>query len=621
MVHSPLRGDALPASPVAGVGQLTVPLQYRHPGADRPAATGGRSEIRVRAASVMSRRQRWQFRIVLAGWFAACIFFWSWWLAADNVGSLPLFVLLSISLFYVGTFLSTMYLLFVGNMRRPVPVPVWQAEEAAPIGRVAVLSLTVPGSESLEIVRRQLIAMSRIRYPHDSWILVDKVHSPEIQDLARAVGVKYFSRHDESRWGKSGVSAWNRPFPPFQRKTKAGNVNSWLDAHGHRYTHFTQLDIDHIPNPDYLDQVLGYFADAKVKWVQAPSVYGNFEYWTARGAAEQELGLQGPLQMGFYGFSRTPFIIGSHCTYDAAAIREIGGFQPTRAEDHLDTVHLAARGYQGVFVPDVIAVGDGPETFETYLSQQFAWAYSMIEVLLRHTPRLLRRYRPRQAMQFLFAQTWYTFWSLSMLTLFVLPLAALVLDWRIARVDYVEFLAHSAPVTVAAALIWLWSRPWHVPAGVHLTWRGVVLHAARWVVVLSALVQVVLRVKKPYMITKKGVDGDGAPMSLRLVAPYIAMVVLPLAACWYHLARYDGGPTAGYLLFALQDALVFLLVLAFVLAQEIRTAAAGEPRLSTRLRRQARPLTMTISLGTALLVTAVASGPAVWTAISSVRGG
>jgi len=148
MVHSPPRGDALPASPVAGVGQLTVPLQYRHPGADRPAATGGRSEIRVRAASVMSRRQRWQFRIVLAGWFAACIFFWSWWLAADNVGSLPLFVLLSISLFYVGTFLSTMYLLFVGNMRRPVPVPVWQAEEAAPIGRVAVLSLTVPGSES-----------------------------------------------------------------------------------------------------------------------------------------------------------------------------------------------------------------------------------------------------------------------------------------------------------------------------------------------------------------------------------------------------------------------------------------------------------------------------------------
>ena len=38
--------------------------------------------------------------------------------------------------------------------------------------------------------------------------------------------------------------------------------------------------------------------------------------WTARGLAEQDLVLQGPLQMGFYGHSRTPFIIGSHTVPD-----------------------------------------------------------------------------------------------------------------------------------------------------------------------------------------------------------------------------------------------------------------------------------------------------------------
>lgn len=242
----------------------------------------------------------------------------------------------------------------------------------------------------------------------------------------------------------------------------------------------------------------------------------------------------------------------------------------------------------------------------------------MIEVLLRHTPRLLRRYRPRQALQFLFAQTWYTFWSVSMLILFVLPLAALVLDWRIAQVHYLDFLGHSLPMTGAAALIWLWSRPWHVPAGVRLTWRGVVLHAARWVIVLSALVQVVLRVKKPYMITKKGVGGDGAALPLGLVAPYIAMAVLPLAACWYYLTVYGSGPTAGNLLFALQDALVFLLVLAFVVVQEVLAATDGEPRLAVRLRRQARTLTTTGLLAVALVATAIASGHPLWTAISLV---
>ncbi|OHV36755.1 cellulose synthase [Parafrankia soli] len=612
-MNGPVREAYVSEDLAGGVGPLTVPLQYQRLTPSLLENSGNR----VRSTAVMSRWQKLQYWLITVGWLAATVFFWWWWLRADNVGSIVLFVLMSVSFFYVGTLLAGMYLIFVGHMRRPVPIPVRQAEISAPIRRVAVISLTVPGSESLEIVRRQLVAMSRIRYPHDSWILVDKVSSPEIEELARSVGVRYFSRHDEARWGREGVAGWNRRNPPFKRKTKAGNVNSWLDAHGHEYSHFTQLDIDHIPNPDYLDRVLGYFADPKVKWVQAPSVYGNFEHWTARGAAEQELGLQGPLQMGFFGFSRTPFIIGSHCTYDTAGILEIGGFQPTRAEDHLDTVCLAARGYQGVFVPDVIATGDGPETFETYLSQQFAWAYSMIEVLLRHTPRLLRRYGLRQAVQFLFAQTWYTLWSLSMLILFALPLLALCLNQAIAKVHYLDFLAHSVPLSVASLLIWWWSRPWHVPTGIRLTWRGIVLHAARWIVVLSALVQVVLRVKKPYMITKKGVGGEAGAVSLRPMAPYVAMVVVPLAACWTYLTVHHAGGRSGYLLFALQDSLTFLLVLSVVILQEGRLSGDGGTPLAVRLRRAAAPLAMTGLLTAVTVATAIASWHPIWAALSS----
>ena len=49
---------------------------------------------------------------------------------------------------------------------------------------------------------------------------------------------------------------------------------------------------------------------------------------------------------------------------------------------------LPPRATAGVYVPEIIAVGDGPEDLGTYLGQQFAWAYSMIQILLRHTPRL-----------------------------------------------------------------------------------------------------------------------------------------------------------------------------------------------------------------------------------------
>ena len=165
--------------------------------------------------------------------------------------------------------------------------------------------------------------------------------------------------------------------------------------------------------------------------------------------------LQGPLQMGFYGNSRTPFIIGSHTSYRTSAILEIGGFQPTRAEDHLDTVVLAAHGYRGVYVPEIIALGDGPESFSTYLRQQFAWAHSMITVFFTWTPRLLRRYTARQALQFLFSQTWYVLWSVSMLALWAAPLVALVTDQRIATTTLGEYLLYFAPVGLAGWLMWI----------------------------------------------------------------------------------------------------------------------------------------------------------------------
>ncbi|GCE12643.1 hypothetical protein KTT_25020 [Tengunoibacter tsumagoiensis] len=509
----------------------------------------------------MTIKQKGVYLCLVVLWIIVNLNFWFWWFHFGTSGNICLYILMSCAFFYTSTLMPSFFTFFLGYMRRPEPIAAQQAYNAGVVKRVAVITLTVPGAESLDIVKRQLKAMASIHYPHDSWILVDKEHSPEIESLAHAYGVQYFSRHQVERWGEEQVRQWNLPHPPFKAKTKAGNVNSWLDEYGEHYSHFTQLDIDHIPCREYLDKVLGFFLDPHVKWVQAPSIYGNFDHWTARGSAEQEFVLQGPLQMGFYGFSRTPFIIGSHCTYDMQAIRQIGGFQPTRAEDHLDTVLLAAQGYEGVYLPEVIAVGDGPENFETYLAQQFAWAFSMIQVLFHYTPKCLRKYSWRQGVQFLFVQTWYTFWSLSMLILFALPIISLLTNQVITRMSYWQFLLHSLPLGGIATALWIWSYPWHFPRQLHLSWRGIVLHIARWPVVLSAFVQVVVRVQKPYMITPKGVQkGQHAPFSLDVYANYFLLVGLAVGACWFNLLSFRQSAARFYLFFALQGAGFLFLV-------------------------------------------------------------
>ena len=585
-----------------------------------------RSSRHTEVSKVLSPKQKLQYVALVILWVLVNVYFWAWWLQPAHAGNLWLYVPVTLSICYGFTLLPSMYLFCLGNMRRPVHVEPREVEPGR-IGRVAVITLTVPGSESLGIVRRQMLAMREISFPHDNWILVDKEHSPQIQQMAEELGIRYFCRHDEGTWGRERVEAWNQAgprifsaaaFSPFQTKTKAGNVNAWLDAYGEGYTHFTQLDIDHNPVPDYLDRVLGFFRNERVAWVQAPSVYGNHEHWTARGSSEQEFVLQGPLQMGFFGLCRTPFIIGSHCTYDMAAIREIGGFQPTRAEDHLDTVVLASKGYEGVFLPEVIAVGDGPETFGTYCAQQFAWAYSMMQVLFSFTPRLIRHYSARQTLQFLFVQTWYILSSITTLVLFCSPLISLVADARISRVGFVEFFAHSLPVVGLALAIWLWSRKWQFPENLRLSWRGIVLHVARWVVVLNAFVQVIFRVNKPYMITVKGMAGTSIPkFRVAELAPYMLVALGSLAVCWIYLARNQNSATQGMLYFALEEAMLFWLLIAVVLLQDIRALRSAGVGWAKAVKARLSPVAATVALVLLVAGTAVPASGHVWQAVTS----
>lgn len=529
-----------------------------------PRADGHRQT--VQCERVLSGMDRLAYWALTALWLAVVARFWWWWLQPEHRGSSGLYIVASICFAYLSTVLPCFYWYFVHRMRRPVGT-------RAPAGkRVAMITLCVPSHESREVIEAQLRALTRVRYPHDSWLL-DEGGDPSIRALAEALGVRYFSR--------SGVPAYNESRPPFQARTKAGNVNAWLDhirRAGIEYDVFVQLDIDHRPHPDYLDRTLGYFEDPDVAWVQAPSVCGNLGSWIARGLAEQEVVLQGPLQMGFYGHSRTPFIIGSHTSYRTSAVYGIRGFQPTRAEDHLDTVVLAASGLHGVFVPEIIAEGDGPEDLGTYLRQQFAWAYSMVQILLHHTPRLVRSYAPSQAFQFLMAQNWYLLWSLSLAVLWILPIVALLTDHQIARVWLLDFFAYQWAVVLTATLMWWWTRRWFQPMGISLTWRGILLEIARWPVVLLAVGNALLGIQRSYMITPKGRRKAPADSRLRLYGPYLALVAISFAAIAVSLGLLDPGSTRPYIILVLLNAAPFVVLLVCALGLDLR---GGQGRIGS----------------------------------------
>ncbi|MCW3013196.1 MAG: hypothetical protein JWO02_288 [Solirubrobacterales bacterium] len=548
----------------------------------------------------LSSSRRWTHRVLGLAWAAVCVRFWVWWWEPVHVGSLGLHIAATAPLFYLTTFLPSFYWFFVGRMRRPLP------RAPRPGRRIALITPCVPSHESIDVVRAQLEALVAVRYPHDTWIL-DEEDDPEVRRLAAEYGVGHFSRR--------GVERWNEPVPPFQAKTKAGNINAWIDhveREGYAYEFFVQLDIDHHPTTEYVHRTLGHLDDPQVAWVQAPSVCGNLDRWTARGLAEQDVVLQGPLQMGFFGHSQTPFIIGSHTTYRMSAIREIGGFQPTRAEDHLDTVVLAAHGYRGVYVPEIIATGDGPEDLQTYLGQQFAWAYSMMQILLHHTPRLVRHYRPAQTFQFLVAQTWYPLWSLSIACLWALPIVSLLSGRAMATVSVSRFLTFHLAMLAMSSFMWWWSRDFFQPAGVRLSWRGLLVEVVRWPIVLWAFINVLLRIKRPYMITPKGQTVITLPSALTLYGPQFLLVGLGLGAVAAFRLLIGAGPTEGYLALVLLNVAMVVGLLVASAGLELRDLRARAGSFSGALAMRGGLLVGLLCVcGATGLATAVAWTPMV----------
>lgn len=112
--------------------------------------------------------------------------------------------------------------------------------------RVAFLTSFVPGKEPLEMVTKTLEAAVRLRHRGlmHVWLL-DEGDDPAVKEVCARLGVHHFSR--------KGVARWNQPKGPHRAKTKHGNYNAWLEAHGDDYDFFASVDTDHVPLPNYLE--------------------------------------------------------------------------------------------------------------------------------------------------------------------------------------------------------------------------------------------------------------------------------------------------------------------------------------------------------------------------------
>lgn len=318
--------------------------------------------------------------------------------------------------------------------RDPLPVP------PQPGLRVAFLTTIVPDKEPLPMVRRTLEAARRIRYPGgtvDVWLL-DEGNTPEVKEMVARVGARHFTRR--------GVAKYNQLAGAFKAKTKHGNYNAWLDAHGDRYDIFLSVDPDHVPMAAYAERMLGYFRDPDVAYVVGPQCYANVTTFVTRAAESQQFPFHSVIQRAANAYG-VAMLVGTNNAVRISALRAVGGFTDSITEDMATGLALhSARNpdtgarWRSVYTPDVVAVGEGPSSWGDYFGQQQRWSRGTFEQLRWSIwPRLLRVGGFR-GLHYLFVTAFYP---------------SMALGWVLGGVNATLYLALGASGIVVPPQLWL----------------------------------------------------------------------------------------------------------------------------------------------------------------------
>jgi cellulose synthase (UDP-forming) len=213
--------------------------------------------------------------------------------------------------------------------------------------------------EPPSVLEATLAGCELMRYPHTTWLLDDGAR-PEIATLAETWGARYMTRSDKAH-------------------AKAGNINHALPRTDGDFV--LVLDADHVPLPDALDTLVGYFEDPKVALVQTPHDFSNHD-------SIQHYDLGRHEQSVFFsaiciGKDRHngSFWCGSGALIRREALLSVGGVATdTIAEDFHTTIKLHRHGWRTHYDDRIIAQGRAPHDLAAYLLQRDRWARGNLAV-------------------------------------------------------------------------------------------------------------------------------------------------------------------------------------------------------------------------------------------------
>ena len=291
----------------------------------------------------------------------------------DNLGTLIwtlcyTAVLLGISLY--GLHRYVIVYLFLKN-RRNAPKPLGH------LPKLPRVTVQLPIFNELYVVERLLDSVSKLDYPRellDVQLLDDS--TDETRELAAGLVSKLQAR------GFDIVHIHRADRTGF----KAGALENGLQSAKGEY--ILILDADFVPAPDVLLRTVHYFSDPRVGMIQTR--WGHLNRTYSMLTRVQAMFLDGHLLLEQTGRNRSGRFInfnGTAGVWRKSCIIEAGGWQHDTLTEDLDLSYRAQlKGWNFIFLPDLVTPAELPVDMNGFKSQQHRWTKGSIQTCKKLLP-------------------------------------------------------------------------------------------------------------------------------------------------------------------------------------------------------------------------------------------
>jgi cellulose synthase (UDP-forming) len=391
--------------------------------ASQPAAAARRPARSANTIPELPRLQELTVRVVA---LAALLYsvYWIWWRWTSTLNPAhPIFSVLLVVAETTGLISMCFFLFNVWKLERREPPP-------APPGLDVDVFITC-FDEPLQLIRRTAIGARAIQYPHGTYVLDDGKRD-EVKAMCVELGIGYIRRKGNAH-------------------AKAGNLNHAISVT--RAEFFLQLDADHVPLPNILDRMLGYFANPKLAMVQSPQDFYNTDSFThvvndeGRRLWEENRLFFSIVQPGLDRLNAS-FFCGSCGVLRRSAIEEIGGFSTqTITEDMETSLVLHSRGWESYYHGETLAYGLAPANATQYHVQRLRWGQGTMQIMRKMNPLLIPGLTWRQRIAYFSALIIYLD-AVQRLVFYLAPVAFFFTGWLPVSAPTSDFLVRLIPFMI-----------------------------------------------------------------------------------------------------------------------------------------------------------------------------